>query len=289
MKRPEGMFSRYKEDPMGKSVSRREIMRLGAIGGTSLFGGAILGCKSNAFSNQRVKGLWPWPLNASINPDEAASLAYKNFYIRGCMYGVFTGIAAGAAERLGEPYNSFPFEMMHYGAGGGELWGSLCGALNGGLAAFAVFVGNTPLRRTMASQLIAWYENTALPAWDPKTPSRSVPKRLPRSKANSPLCHISIGRWVSESGYDSSSPECLDRCARLTASVAQFIARQLNEALLKGSLQKKIEISEDSAACLSCHGREEGITQGPEILSRMNCTPCHDVEIDRRIIPHPKK
>lgn len=256
-----------------------------AIAGASVIGGGLAGIALSPSSAQAQEGIWPWPLNKSIGLHTAAQSAYENYYVRGCMYGSFIGVVGKAAENLGPPFSKFPFEMMHYGAGGGELWGSLCGTHNGGLDALALFVGDTALRRTMANQLMSWYESKLQPQWKPAKPLRDVPKNLPKSKSFSPLCHVSISRWVEKSGYNPFSPERADRCGRLAASVAHFVATQLNEALIKGNLKSRNELSPTADLCTGCHGR--GTTSNePEILSRMDCTLCHDAETDKGVISH---
>ena len=218
------------------------MLRLGSVAGVTAIGAGLTGA-AFAAPSQGMDSMWPWPMNKKINTNKAAKLAYENYYVRGCMYAAFTGPVVKAADTLGAPYSNFPFEMMHYGAGGGELWGSLCGALNGGLAALAIFVSDTGLRRQMANQLMTWYEQTKQPVWNPVTPLKDVPVKLPKSKANSPLCHISVGRWVQKSGYDPFSKERADRCGRLAASVAEFVAMTLNEAMIKGNLQDRKQMS----------------------------------------------
>ena len=271
---------------MDKQISRREILKLGSVAGVTAVGAGLTGA-SFASADVGVDSMWPWPLNKKINTNKAAKLAYENYYVKGCMYASFTGVAAKVAEDLGAPYSNFPMEMMHYGAGGGELWGSLCGTVNGGLAALAIFVSDTALRRQMANQLVTWYEQTKQPVWNPTTPLKPVPVKLPKSKSNSLLCHVSVSRWVQQSGYDPFSAERADRCGRLAASVAEFVAMMLNEAMIKGNLQDRKQISKPAESCLNCHGRGEAGLNEPDILSRMNCTPCHDTEVDRKIFPHP--
>lgn len=270
---------------MDKEMSRRDMLKFGSIAGASVIGGGLVG---HAFASPQfdtADSVWPWPLTKKINTKKAALTAYQNYYVKGCMYGTFTGVVAKVAAKLGAPYSNFPFEMMHYGAGGGELWGSLCGTLNGGLAALAVFVSDTALRREMANQLMNWYEATSLPTWNPKKPLKAVPNKLPKSKAESPLCHVSISRWVGKSKYDPFSAERSDRCGRVAGSVAQFTAMLLNEAVIKGNLKTRKLIGNDAEACLVCHGKGTSGDE-PEPLSRMDCTPCHDAEVDRTVFPH---
>jgi hypothetical protein len=274
---------------MDKEMSRRDMLKLGSLAGASVIGGGLVGYAAATPQFQATNGMWPWPLTKKINLTRAAKIAYENYYVKGCMYATFTGVVKRVGDALGSPYSDFPYEMMHFGAGGGELWGSLCGTLNGGLAALAIFVSDTTLRRSMASQLMKWYESTRLPTWNPTVPLKAVPVKLPKSKAESPLCHVSIGRWVTRSGYDPFSPERADRCGRVAASVAEFTARLLNEALIKGVLTDRKEISKAADDCLGCHGRGPAGLNEPDILSKMNCTPCHDTEVDRSIFPHPQE
>ncbi len=270
---------------MEKEMSRRELLKLSSIAGASVVGGGFTGYAFGAPAAQGEASMWPWPLQKRIIVNKAAKLAYESYYVRGCMYASFVGVVAPVADALGTPYSNFPFEMMHYGAGGGELWGSLCGTLNGGLAALAVFVGDTGLRRQMANQLMSWYESTAQPVWNPKKPLRDVPVKLPTSKAKSPLCHVSIARWVAKSKLEPFSAERADRCGRLAASVAEYTAILLNEAVIKGNLQSRREMSKTAGQCLGCHGKGESPNE-PDALSRMDCELCHDAEPDRTIFPH---
>ena len=45
-------------------------------------------------------------------------------------------------------------------------------------------------------------------------------QKIVQTVSNSPLCHVSVGKWMKKSGYALGSPERKDRCARVTASVA---------------------------------------------------------------------
>jgi hypothetical protein len=263
------------------------MLKLSSIAGASVIGGGITGY-AIATPAMAADGTWPAPLTKKINIKQAAKTAYANYYVRGCMYGTFTGVVKAVADNLGAPYSQFPFEMMHYGAGGGELWGSLCGTLNGGLAALAFFVSDTTLRRQMASQMMNWYESVKQPVWQPKKPLRDVPNKLPKSKSESTMCHTSISRWVARSGFDAFGPERADRCGRLAASVAWFVANLLNEAVVKGKLKSRKEMSKDANACLACHGKGDAGLNEPNILSKMDCTPCHDAETDKTVFPHQK-
>ena len=274
---------------MSKETTRRDLFKMATVAGASLVGAGVMGYAAGS-PVKAADATWPWPLTKRINTKRAAQDAYENYYVRGCMYGTSVGIAKRVADKLGEPYSMFPWEMTHFGAGGVELWGSTCGTLNGAAMVLGLFVSDTALRRKMCNQLFAWYEATALPNWKPKKPLRDVPKNLPKSVANSPLCHVSVSRWSEESGYDGFSAERADRCGRMCASVAAFTATMLNEArkdLAVAGLKSRDEISDVATGCLGCHGSGDAGLNEPNVLSRMNCEPCHDSESDKTIFPHP--
>jgi hypothetical protein len=271
---------------MTQETSRRELFKLATVAGASAIGAGLIG---NALGTpvRAQETLWPWPLTKKISVKKAAQTAYEYYYQGGCMYGTLIGIAKDVADKLGEPYSQYPWDMARYGSGGVELWGSTCGTLNAGAMALALFVSDTALRRKMCNQLFNWYESTKLPSWNPKKPLKPVPNKLPTSLAKSPLCHTSVSRWCKASGYDAFSPERADRCARMCGSVATLVTTMLNEAVVKGKLKSRKEMSTTATTCLGCHGAGDSGLNEPNILSRMDCELCHDAETNHLIFPHP--
>ena len=83
-----------------------------------------------------------------------------------------------------------------------------------------------------------------------------------KTVSNSPLCHISVGKWMKVEGKPLGSPERKDRCARLAASVAFKVATMLNDW---HDGKYKIAYDGKQSAC--------GIT------SQNNCTDCHGTDI----------
>lgn len=199
-----------------------------------------------------------------LDPVHVASLGYQSFYEGDCMYGVFGAIVAALAEQVGEPFTSFPTWVTRYGAGGVMGWGTLCGAANGAaMACFLVSKDPTPA----INEVLAFYEREELPNVVPEGVSYNVPS----SVAASNLCHVSISRWCDVSGLGAYSPERLDRCAQLVASVAKFTAEVLN-AQSDGSFSPAHSLSEATIACLGCHGQGGALrnTRG-----KMACATCH--------------
>ena len=76
-----------------------------------------------------------------LDPDECAPVAYDGFWhnLNACGYGAFYSIVGIMAEKYGAPYDQFPFSMLAVNEGGIIGWGTICGALYGAAAAFALF------------------------------------------------------------------------------------------------------------------------------------------------------
>mgnify|MGYP005809950885 CR=1 FL=1 len=66
-----------------------------------------------------------------LDPVATAELAYQIYDQGSCMYAVFKSIVSQLADQVGEPFTSFPCQMMKYGHGGIGGYGTVCGALNG--------------------------------------------------------------------------------------------------------------------------------------------------------------
>lgn len=79
----------------------------------------------------------------------------------------------------------------------------------------------------MIRDLLQWYSETALPTYAPKNP-RANKEKIVQTVSNSPLCHVSVGKWMKTANHAFSDIERRDRCARLSASVAYRTVELLN-------------------------------------------------------------
>jgi hypothetical protein len=107
-----------------------------------------------------------------------------------------------------------------------------------------------------------WYSNTNLPVYTPRKP-RANKEKIIQTVSNSPLCHISVGKWMKASGYPLGSPERKDRCARLAASVAYKLVEDMNA-------WKDGKYDEDLVWIAA---------QSVGITGQQNCTECHGTNI----------
>lgn len=205
-----------------------------------------------------------------LDPSEAAQIAYQDYSVGSCMYGVFSGIVSLLSEKIGEPYSSFPKHMMEYGHGGIGGTGTICGTLNGATAVFGLLISDKKIRDILTAELFSWYETSKLPIFEPSKPYMDFTPDTSVSK--SVLCHASTTRWGKKSGYRTDSKERKERCRRLTADITAKTVTILNQYfddnfITQGHNNKTAE------ECMSCHGKKGklGNTSG-----KMKCTSCHD-------------
>ena len=147
------------------------------------------------------------------------------------MYAVVGSVLGALADRAGEPFRSFPIEMMRFGDGGVGGWGSVCGVVNGGSALIGLFHNEEAKqkREELIAEFCTWYETTNLPTFEPANPQWA--DEAEPSVADSVLCHISTTRWCQASGHEAFSMAKKERCRRLAADGAMRIVEVLNRQL----------------------------------------------------------
>jgi len=208
-----------------KEVSRRELL-VGA--GVVALGSALM----RFGSVSEAKGRWPLPYE-KLDPNKTAELAYEEWYRVFCGAAVISSVFSQLAEKVGEPYKSFPTDSFIVLEGGMAGWGTICGSLAGANIVSNVIIGpriagpDCEHGHVIGSNIIKWYGDTNLPVYVPKNPKANKDS-IVRTTSDSPLCHISVGKWMKASGYSIGSAERKDRCARVAASVAYKLVEDLN-------------------------------------------------------------
>lgn len=251
------------------TLSRREM--LASLGGLAL-GAALTGTAGRAVAAPFDQAAPPFGWTArKLDPAACAKTAYAGYWHEdyGCCYGTFYSIIGTMAEKYGPPYSQFPFSMMEVGKSGISDWGTICGALLGVACAFSLFWGRKE-RNPMVSELFRWYEQTAFPMFDPGAAAKGTPGPLPTSRSDSVLCHVSVSRWCFTSKIAEGSKTRNERCARVTADVAQKGIAILN-AKIDGAFAPAGK-SESVAYCGECHGRGK---TADDTKGLMDCKPCH--------------
>jgi hypothetical protein len=196
---------------------------------------------------------WPMPYE-KIDPKRAADIAYENWYKDFCSYGVVSGVMEALAEKVGEPYTSFPSEAFRGFHGGAVGWGTLCGTLAGTGIVTGLIAGKDG--EAIFNDVIYWYSKEELPTYMPDEPKVTIKYT---NKANSPLCHVSVGKWMKKENVAFFSPERKERCARCAASVAAKTVELLN-AWKDGTYSP-------------AHGSQ---AKNHDMTAQNNCGDCHN-------------
>jgi hypothetical protein len=251
------------------TLTRREV--LGAVG-IAAGSCALSSCAIDEMSTvkgRKQKTVHPWRY-AKLDPEITAQRAYVNCAKAHCMYGVFSSVMSQLAEKYGEPYRSFPVDMMIYGASGVGGWGSLCGAANGSSALFGLFVEKEDDIKKLVNEMFLWYQQTELPQYVPQKPGLDV--RITKSVSNSVLCHASVSRWCRVTGNKAFSKAQKERCRRVTADTARKTVEVLN-AHFASRFTPDLQHDDITKSCMSCHTTKGGKVQDGR--GKMGCDSCH--------------
>ena len=247
-------------------VSRRQMLVgtgvLAASTALMQFGGLLRSAEAKDGSSEK----WPWPYE-KLDPAKTAQIAYEEWYRIFCGGAVINSVFSQLREKVGEPYKSFPIDAFICLEGGMVGWGTLCGSNAGANIVSNVIIGpriagpDCEHGHNIGSDIMMWYSKTALPVFTPKEPKQ--PTKIIQTTSESPLCHVSVGKWMGESGFAIGSPERKDRCARVAASVAYELVENLN-AWKDGTYEPKTDWAP---------GKKFGIPGQP------NCTECHGKDV----------
>ena len=139
--------------------------------------------------------------------------------------------------------------------------GALCGSLTGAGIATGFIAGHAG--EQILNDVILYYTETNLPIYKPAKPRAQV-KNV--NASDSPLCHVSVGKWMKKEGVKFFSPPRKERCARLSADVAIKTVMLLN-AWADGKYK-------------STHGSNVGDNG---ITTQLNCTECHGDDVPEPI------
>jgi len=253
-----------------EDISRRSLLtsagKLAIVtaGAAAASGGLGFMTQAEALGGPTEK--WPWPY-VKLDPDFTAELAYKEWYRVFCGNAVISSIFGQLREKVGEPYKSFPIDGFVFLEGGMAGWGTVCGSNAGANIVSNLIIGpriagpDCENGAQIGSEMMQWYSETALPTFTPKEPKQKT--AIVQTTSNSPLCHVSVGKWMEKAGFALASPERKDRCARVAASVAHKLVADLN-AWKDGKYASKA-------------GWTPGKTFG--ITGQQNCNECHGSKI----------
>jgi len=251
--------------------SRRKVL----IGTGALACGVALsqlgGLVSKAGATGGKTEKWPWPY-VKLDPAKTAEIAYNEWYRVYCGAAVINSVVGQLREKVGEPYTSFPADAFVFLEGGQVGWGTICGSPAGANIVANLIIGPRTAGahegHAISADIMQWYSETALPTFTPQNPKISA--QLVTTTSESPLCHLSVGKWMKAANQPLKSAERKDRCARVAASTAYRVVELLN---------KWHDGSYEQTSDFSC-AKENGIT------GQFNCTECHGDNVPEA--PQPK-
>lgn len=216
-----------------------------------------------------------------LDPQDTAKLAYNEYKKGSCMYGVFSSVILQLAEKFGEPFASFPTQMMKYGHGGVNGAGTICGALNGAAAVVGLLVKAKEIQDALMAELFRWYEETPFPMFKPVEPVFDY--EPPTSVSQSILCHASTTLWGKKAGHTIKSNERKERCRRLTADIAAQTVTILNSYHENTFVVNKHD-NETVRTCMTCHGNNGKLVN---TSGKMDCTSCHEESLAHKVFADP--
>ena len=185
---------------LDKELSRRDLL-IGA--GITAIAAAAPGFASKAEALGGPTEKWPWPY-VKLDPQKTADIAYEEWYRVFCGAAVINSIFSQLREKVGEPYKSFPVDAFIFLEGGVSGWGTLCGCNSGSNIVTNLIVGprtsGTEDGMLMGSELMQYYATTSMPVYTPKKPKFTG--AMPKTVADSPLCHVSVGKWMKAANKD---------------------------------------------------------------------------------------
>jgi len=262
---------------MNNAITRKEFLTGSskAVAAVALGAGAMnLLTKSNGVAGMSA-ATWPYPYQ-TLDVEKVRVYGHDAYYAKGCCYGAFHALVQALRETIGEPYTSFPTEIMIFGSGGVAGWGTLCGALNGASALISL-VCTQARTSVLANELLGWYTQVKFPtdmsnqaAVDHKFTNTTYDKVLPQNISGSVLCHVSNTEWVKASTFAVGSTERKERCARLTGDVAAYAAQILNDEFQSKFAALYVAPS-TIAECTGCHST----AVVSNVSAKMECTQCH--------------
>ncbi len=248
------------EKMFDEKVTRRGILKCaaGAAGITMLASTPGLVSKAYALGGPTEK--WPWPYE-KLDPAKTAEIAYNEWYRIFCGGAVINSVFGQLREKVGEPYKSFPIDAFIFLEGGVSTWGTICGCNAGANIVTNLIIGprttGSEDGMLMGSELMQYYCDTSMPNFTPAKPKFTGD--IPKTTAGSPLCHVSVGKWMKAANKPLGSAERKDRCARLTGAMAAQTVTLLNlwkdgKYKTKGVLPAKAYGIQSQHNCTDCHG-----------------------------------
>ena len=242
-----------------ESVSRRSFLAgSGKVIAGAALASTVIGSHAKNAEAYAYKGGYDY---VKLDPKEVGRITYENYFTRWCASSVVAGFAEQLKTKVGGQWKEFPIDAMRWAHGGMAGWGALCGTLTGAGVIIGLVTNDTDVAEQMANDLAFYYSDTEMPNFQPKKIIKAEINDM--TIAGTPICHISVGRWMRASGDGFLTDERAERCARLAADVSMETARMLN-AWKDGKFVARHKPLYNVLAngitsqnnCMDCHGQD---------------------------------
>ena len=248
------------KDSMEEGLTRRDVI----LGAGKMAAGAVLLSSIGVISGAKNAEAYKYASQfkyAKLNPHEVGQIAYENYFKRWCASSVIAGFVTPLKKKVGGAWKGFPINAYRAFHGGLAGWGALCGTLSGAAVIIGLSTRDTDTAESMINDLAFYYSYTELPSF---TPAKILKAQIHHMTiAGTPVCHISVGKWMRAEGVAFLSNERAERCARLSANTAIETANMLNEYAANGKYRAKHKLlynvlangSTSQNNCKDCHGQ----------------------------------
>jgi len=209
-----------------------------------------------------------------LDPETVGQITYENYFKRWCASSVIAGMVEQLKEKAGGQWKEFPIDAMRWAHGGMAGWGALCGTLTGAGVVIGLVTNETDVAEQMANDIAFYYSDSEMPKFQPKKMHDDTTIEN-MTISGTPVCHISVGRWMRASGDAFLSPERAERCARVAADIAMETTRMLNDWVDGKYVAKHKPLYNVLANgitsqnnCMDCHGDHVPPTQNYPSLEK---------------------
>ena len=287
-------------------LSRRGFLVNGsaAIGALGLAAGFGAGSLINP---SKAHAAMTFPQPAALNVDRVRDLGFY-WYKKGpgCGHGSGRALIQGFAEACVDQgldpagWNEIPRNLYSWCNGGGPAsWGALCGSIAGAVGVLTL-IGR---QNDLGQAVFEWYVANPFPGNLDSYPAGfdggsgaltastlPIPNAELRAQVatDSPLCHVSVSKWMAAAGVFHGQKDNLDRdirsdrCAKVTAETAAHAAFLYNQWKTQTPIAGWTKPAA-MAGCFDCHD-----ASGPATLTnkssatKMDCLPCHTEQVSGR-------
>lgn len=195
-----------------------------------------------------------------LDPQKVGQIAYENYGKRWCASSVIAGFVEELQAKAGGSWKTYPIDAMRWAHGGFAGWGTLCGTMTGAGTIIGLVTNDTDISEAMANDLAFYYSYAELPNFTPTKFGKTEIHNM--TIAGTPICHISVGKFMRLEGCDFLSDERAERCARLAANIAVETTLMLNDwkdGKFKAKHKPLYNVLANGITsqnnCMDCHGQ----------------------------------